>query len=66
MKKKLTVLLTCFSILFSNLCFAESKEVPAAKESSSAMEEKNWQPWAVAFVTIAIAAVGITLLVIDD
>jgi hypothetical protein len=66
MKKKLTVLFVFISFLFSNKSYAEAKEVPAAKESTSIMENTNWQPWAVALVTIAIAAVGITLLVVDD
>ncbi len=41
----------------------EEKEVPkAAQESSIAAEKTNWQPWAVAAVTIAVAATGIAIV----
>ncbi|MBN2478854.1 MAG: hypothetical protein JXA94_01370 [Parachlamydiales bacterium] len=66
MRKKIFALITLLSFCFSSLAYAEAKEVPqAAKESSSIYESKNWRPWAVAIITIVIAAVGITLVAKD-
>ena len=61
MNKKITSILLILSFVFSTHLFAEKKEVPKVKKSEESYIRKNWQPWAVAIVTIAIAATYLLL-----
>lgn len=59
MKKKIICLTVIFSFLFSSFLNAEAKEVPKLTPEQTACKKKNWQPWAVAFVTILVATAGL-------
>ena len=61
MKKKIIYLTVIFSFLFSGFIDAEAKEVPKIAPEQMACKKKNWQPWVVAFVTIAVASTGLII-----
>lgn len=62
MRKKILILLTMLGFIFSNTLSAEAKEVPKQDKEESAYKKKNWQPWAIAIVSILIAVTGILLV----
>jgi len=63
MRKKIIVLSIIFSFLFTNYLQAEAVEVPKlTEEQEKTLKKKNWQPWAVAIVTILFAVTGIAIL----
>ncbi|HEU63780.1 MAG: hypothetical protein KR126chlam4_00231 [Candidatus Anoxychlamydiales bacterium] len=63
MRKKIILLSIIFSFLFSNYLEAEVVEVPKlTEEQEKATKKKNWQPWAIAIVSILFAVTGIAIL----
>lgn len=63
MRKKIILLSIIFSFLFSNYLEAEAIEVPQlTKEEQTSFKKKNWQPWAVAIVSILFAVTGLAIL----
>ena len=63
MRKKIILLLMISSFLFSNYLDAEVKEIPKlTKEQQATYNKKNWQPWAVAIVSVLFAVTGIVIL----
>lgn len=63
MKKKIILLSTIFSFLFTNYLEAEATEVPKlTEEQAAASKRKNWKPWAVAIVSVLFAVTGIAIL----
>jgi hypothetical protein len=62
MRKKILCLSIIFSFLFLNYLSAEPKEVPKAQNDQTYFKKKNWQPWAVATVTVLVAATSIIIV----
>jgi len=62
MRKKGILLFVIFSFLFSNYLQAEATEVPKQPKEGQAFKKKNWQPWAVAIVTVLVATTGLILV----
>ena len=62
MKKKIMYLSIIFSFLFSTFLNAEAKEVPKLSSEQTSFKKKNWQPWAVAIVTLLVAATGLIVV----
>ncbi|MFA6118658.1 MAG: hypothetical protein WCT85_00030 [Parachlamydiales bacterium] len=58
--KKLITLSIFFSFVFSNL-LAEAQEVPKLSPEQTTFKKRNWQPWAIATITVLIAGTGIYL-----
>lgn len=65
MKKKFIYLFAVFGLLFSTTLSAEPQEVPKLPKEQSLAKKKNWQPWAVAIVTVLVATTGIVVVAKD-